>query len=61
LGIGVMLIRRTTFPSRSYTTVPAGMRTSNPGIVGVEITVSCVVGDEIGTALAQSIFGIHTV
>ena len=56
-----MLIRRTTWPARSYTTVPAGIRTSNPGSAGVEITVSCVVGDAIGTALAQSIFGIHAV
>jgi hypothetical protein len=41
LGIGVMLIWRTTRPSRSRTTVPGGMRISNPGIRGVEITVSC--------------------
>ena len=61
MGTGVMLTRWTRSPSSSRITVPGGMITFKPGMLGLVRTSRDVVGDETGTPSAQSIFGIHTV
>src|ERR1051325_8051361 len=56
-----MLICVTMLPSMSRIAVPAGRRSSNPGISGFVMTTSPVVGDVIATAWAMSNLGIQIV
>lgn len=56
-GTGVMLTVRTTPPSSSRITVPAGRCSSRPGINGVDTTVSTAVGEGIVTSCVVSMSG----
>ena len=56
-GMGVMLIVRAICPSSSRITVPAGRCSSSPGMRGVVMTVSLIVGDAIVTWCAVSMSG----